>query len=470
VCASVSSGGRMTLSRQIVKSARALTFERLPGEVIDKVKTGLLDVLSCAFEARTLPWSEQAIRIVSDSAGPATVIATPHRVPPADAAFANAILGHGLVREDMHTGSVSHLGVVIYPTLLALSQTHRVTGRDFVLAAVCGYEVGGSIGRALMDREMVRRVRPTGITGPLAGAAAGSRLLGLDEDAAVSALGLAANTVGGWNEWPYSGGDEMFFQAGFAARSAVTAVQLAALGARASQTALDGPSGLFAGLGKAERIGAVATFSGGPLEILSVYYKPAPACNYAQTACQGALALARELPGGRTAEIQSILVKVPAAAVEYPGCNYAGPFERILQAKMSIQYCVAATLVSGAIEEANYHRLSDPEILRLAGITTLEADPGLTAAYPAMQGAEVIVMLRNGHALRHRLDGLTPATPAGVRARFRAALGAAAAAIEARVDALEQQQDVGELCAALSSAMPGGGIAAPPHNRAAEAR
>ncbi len=461
----------MTLSRQIVKSARALTFEQLPPEVIDKVKTGLLDLLSCAFEARTLPWSEQAIRMASSGVtGPATVIATPHRVPLADAAFANAILGHGLVREDMHTGSVSHLGVVLYPTLLALSQTHPATGRDFILAAVCGYEVGASIGRALMDREMVRRVRPTGITGPLAGAAAGSRLLGLDEDAAVSALGLAANAVGGWNEWPYSGGDEMFFQAGFAARSAVTAVQLAALGARASQTALDGPSGLFAGLGKAERIGAVAAFSGGPLEILSVYYKPAPACNYAQTACQAALALARQIPGGRVAEIESLVVKLPAAAVEYPGCNYAGPFERILQAKMSIQYCVAATLAAGAIEESNYRRLTDPEIVRLASITNLETDPGLTTAYPATQGAEVIITLRNGHVLTHRLNGLTPATPAEVRARFRAACGAAAPGIEARIDALEQQPDVGELTAMLGASMPDAGTAAPPHNRAAEAQ
>ena len=30
-----------------------------------------------------------------------------------DAAFANAVMGHGLVREDMHSGSVSQLGIVV---------------------------------------------------------------------------------------------------------------------------------------------------------------------------------------------------------------------------------------------------------------------------------------------------------------------------------------------------------------------
>ena len=289
----------------------------------------------------------------------------------------------------MHTGAVSHLGVVIFPTLLALAQRQKASGRDFILGAVCGYEIGAAVGRAIMDQEMVRRFRPTGITGPLAGAIAGSRLLGLDEDATVSALGFAANATGGLNEWPYCGGDEMFFHPGFAARNAVTAVELASLGARASESALDGRAGLFAGHNKTDRISRVAPFSGGPLEIMSVYYKPAPACNYAQTACQAALALTVQ-DDFRSSDIVSIVVKASEAAVGYPGCDYAGKFERILQAKMSIQYCVAATLARGAIEESNYRSLSDPEIVRLAGITKLEVDPAFTAAYPGKQGTEVI--------------------------------------------------------------------------------
>src|ERR1700678_2661717 len=375
----------ISLSRKMVRAARGLSMDQLPAEVIAKVKIGLLDMLSCAFEARDLPWGCKAIRMASAASGQATVIGTPVRSSPAEAAFANATLGHGLVREDMHTGAVSHLGVVIFPVLLALSQRRKMSGRDFILGAVCGYEIGAAVGRAIMDQEMVRRFRPTGITGPLAGAIAGSRLMGLDEDTTVSALGFAANATGGLNEWPYCGGDEMFFHPGFAARNAVTAVELASLGARASESALDGRAGLFSGLNKADCIPRVAPFSGGPLEILSVYYKPAPACNYAQTACQAALAVAMQ-NGFRSSDIESIVVKASAAAVGYPGCDYAGPFERILQAKTSIQYCVAATLARGAIAESNYRVLNDPEVVRLAGITRLETDAAFTEAYPAAQG------------------------------------------------------------------------------------
>ena len=291
-------------------------------EVQEKVKIALLDVFSSMFEARDLPCSVQALRL-------------------GDAAFARATMAHGLVREDMHTGSVSHLGIVVFPALLSLSEDTHATGLDFIKAAVCGYEAGAVIGRALMDAENVRIFRPTGITGTIGAALAGAILLGLDENAAVSAVGLAANATVGLNEWPHTGADDMFFHAGFAARNAVTCVRLAAMGARGSESALDGRAGLFTALRRAERAASVSMFGGERFEIFSVFHKAAPACNYAQTPCQAALALQKP------ADIASIRVRVTRAALNYPGCNHAGPYTSVLQAKMSIQYGVAATLATG---------------------------------------------------------------------------------------------------------------------------
>jgi 2-methylcitrate dehydratase PrpD len=443
----------VNLSREIAQNARALSFDQLPSEAVAKVKIAFLDLLSCAYESLDLPPSVQAMELAGRGQGCARVIGSSLSVTPMDAAFANAVLSHGLVREDMHTGSVSHLGVVIFPALLALSHERKASGRDFILAAICGYETGAAVGRAVMDRETVRRFRPTGITGPLGAATGGSILLGLSEDATVSALGLAANTTAGLNEWPGPGADEMFFHVGFAARNAVTAVDLAALGAYSSESALDGAAGLFAALGRRDRATAVKAFAGQPLEILSVYHKPAPACNYAQTACQVARALAVQdwVPAR---EIEAITVRVSAAALGYPGCNATGPFERVLQAKMSIQYCVAATLVRGAIEEANYRLLQDPEVQRLIGVITLEEGPEFTRAYPGAQGTEIGVTLRNGRKLRRRMEDLVPATPAEIRARFRAActnvLGEAATeAIETAVNGLENLEDVSALSTLL---------------------
>jgi 2-methylcitrate dehydratase PrpD len=414
-------------------------------EVIAKVKIALLDFLSCVYESRDLPASRHAIEVAGRGGG-----------GPAETAFANAVLGHGLVREDMHTGSVSHLGIVIFPTLLALSQSRKVAGRDLIRGAVCGYEIGASVGRALMDQETVRIFRPTGITGPLGAAVAGSVMLGLSEDAGVSALGFAANATVGLNEWPSSGADDMFFHAGFAARNAVTSVELAELGAFASETALDGPAGLFAALRRSDRVEIVAPFSG-DLEIFSVYHKPAPACNYAQTACQAALAVTLENGVGiDSREITAVQVMCSAAAINYPGCNAAGPFQRVLQAKMSIHFCVAATLARRSIEESNYRQLDDPEIGRLIGVTKLEEDPEFTQAYPGAQGSEVIVTLRSGKVLRKKMSDLIPARPDQIRARFRQSAGAAAQQIETMVDTLERLEDLGPLAAVFSRASRGG--------------
>ncbi len=443
-----------SLSRLLARRARALRFDRLPSEAVAEVKVAFLDLLSCAYESLDLAPSRSAIRLAAQGQGHAAIIGTDFQVPPGDAAFANAVLSHGLVREDMHTGSVSHLGVVIFPALLALTREKKLSGRDFVLAAVCGYETGAAVGRAVMDRETVRRFRPTGVTGPLGAALGGSILRSLSEDAMVSALGLAANTTAGFNEWPASGADDMFFHAGFAARNAVTCVELAEAGAHASEHALDGASGLFAALGRQDRAAEVRAFlEGQPLEIMSVYHKPAPACNYAQTACQVARGLFAE-DGVRASDIEAIAVRVSAAALNYPGCNATGPFERVLQAKMSIRYCVAATLLRGAIEEANYRMLKDPEVLRLIGITSLEEGPEFTRAYPGKQGTEVIVKLRDGRTVPKHMEDLVPATETEIRIRFRAAcsnvLGAdRAGEIERAVDRIERMEDVSGLEALL---------------------
>ncbi len=303
-----------------------------------------------------------------------------------------------------------------------------------------------------MDAELARIYRPTGITGPVAAAAAGARLFGLTREQATSAIALDANTTVGFNQWAHTGGSEMFFHAGFAARNGVTAARLAAGGAFASPSALDGEAGLFAALGKRAAAASVALFTGTP-EILAVYHKPVPACNFAQTASQAALCIARD---GQFAleRIAAITVRVPRAGMLYPGCDYRGPFAHILQAKMSIQYNVAAALIEGGVSERNFELLNDARLHRLLNLTTLQIDDEMTRAYPARQGGEVEVHDSSGAMQRVRLDDVVNATPTEVRARFRVALVQAAGPtrmqnIEACIENLEHSEDAGLLSALL---------------------
>jgi 2-methylcitrate dehydratase PrpD len=431
--------------------AAAITDKReddIPQSARDKVSLCLLDFFACALEAHALPWARQAAALATDAAGACTIVGTAKNVPAIDAAFANAVAGHGLVREDMHTGSVSHLGVVVLPALLALAQEQRVDGRSFTAAAVIGYEVGARIGRALVTPEFTRTFRPTGFTGPLASAAACSRLLHVDAQVTASALALAANMTGGLNQWPHTGADEMFFHPGIAARNGLTAARLARLGAHGSEKALDGEAGLLPAYRPDRHAPDIRLFDGEP-EIMSVFFKPVPVCNFAQTPCLAAIELATK-ERIDCHDIAAVNVKTSRAAKAYPGCDYTGPFARVLQAKMSIQHAVASALARGRVDEESYRDLNDATVRELAARVTVEADAGFTTAFPAKQGAEVTIALKNGTTLSRRLADVVPADRALIRQRFRAAAAAVlgadrATALEQAVDGLSDSSDVGSI-------------------------
>ncbi len=438
--------------RRMVDEAAAFGPDRLTPGIRAKARLCLLDFLSCALEAAPLPWSRQAAAVAAP--GDAATILGGGRSTAEDAAFANAVAGHGLVREDMHAPSIAHLGVVVWPTLLALAEGRAVNGLALIRAAALGYEIGGRLGRVVITPEVARLFRPTGIVGPYAAALAGAALLGLDAEATCGALGLAANGSAGLNEWPRHGADEMYFHPGFAARNALRSLALAQAGARASPTIVEGPAGTVAAYARQAAPERIALFPGGAAEILAVFNKPVPACNFAQSPCQAALAALRQARATGD-EVAAVRVDTYAAALGYPGCAHPGPFATPLQAKMSIVFGVAAALARGEIAEANYARLDDPEIRRLAGVTELRLDPVLDAAFPAKQGTRVTLRLKDGRETARAMDDVAFADAALVEARFRAAatqtLGPErAAAILADVAALDALPDAGRIARACA--------------------
>ncbi len=438
------------VGERLAAAVAAIDAASLSDEVLEKARLALIDYLACAFEARGRAWCRQAVALAVEQSGglgcgTSSIVGHTPKVALEDAVFANAVLGHGLVRDDMHLGSVSHLGTVIMPVVLGLAQQEPVDGRRFLAAIVAGYEAGGRLGRMILDVDVARVHRPTGVTGPFAAAAAAARLLGLDAEMLANALSLAANVTGGLNEWAASGGDEMFFHAGFAARNGLTGARLSGFGARPSRGAIDGPAGLLAAFGKR----GARLEQPDALEISSVFFKQVPACNYAQSPAHAARALAaRERP--RPEEIESVTVRVSRAAAEYPGCDARGPLERELAAKMSIQYNVAAALVTAGFDESSYEPAGNPVIGALARRVALVVDDALTRAYPARQAAEVLVRTTDGRQLGERLDDVEPASPELVRRRLTQAATAivgerAGAGLLGFLDGIESSGNAGEL-------------------------
>lgn len=332
--------------------------------------------------------------------------------------MANAVAGHSLVRDDMHLGSVSHLGVVVVPVALALTAGTSISGRQFLEALVCGFEAGGKLGALLMNVETAKKFRPTGLVGAFAAAATGARLNGCDTTQTVNALGFASNYITGLNEWAAWGSDDMYFHPGIAARNGMMALLLAREGARAADGSLDGAAGLFAAMGKTVPENPQLPFSDEP-EINRVFFKQVPACNYAQTAAQVAIKIRQAgfTPGSGDS---NIVVSVPHAAAHYPGCDFPGPFTSILQARMSIHFNVASALMHGDFDDSHYRDYGNQDIADLARGIRVTIDDELTAAYPASQGAAIRVTTAQDRYSENLHDVLA-ATEEDIEVRFLAA-------------------------------------------------
>ena len=329
-------------------------------------------------------------------------------------------MGHGLVREDMHAASICHHGVVIWPTLLALSERTPLSGATFLAAAIIGYETGAQIGRALFTADLARLYRPTGLVAPLGAALAGSYALGLTEDAATSAIAIAANTSSGLNEWPRAGGSEMYFHPGFAARNAIAAIELAEAGARASETILEGEAGLFAAFRRQPAPTEIRLFAGAAAGNHGRLQQAGSRLQFC--ANRGAGSLARR---ARTRDIgrhRDGFDPCPGSGGPLPRLRLQGALSQRAagQDEHSLQRRCRAR-ARRARRGKLRARSTISEILRLVERTDLQSAPDLTAAFPANQGAEILVGLRNGTTIHQRLDNVIAATPEEIRARFRQA-------------------------------------------------
>src|SRR5262245_5240725 len=120
-------------------------FEDLPREVVRCAQRGMLDWIGCALVGSDHPSLElllDVLRRISDASS-ATVFGRHMKLGVADAAMANGYMGHVLDYDDTHLGgTILHASSPVLAALFALSELERVSGRDFVLAYVCGFEAG----------------------------------------------------------------------------------------------------------------------------------------------------------------------------------------------------------------------------------------------------------------------------------------------------------------------------------------
>ncbi len=100
-----------------------------------------------------------------------------------NAGFLNGISAHVLELDDGHRGAQIHLGAVIFPTALAISEAYDLDGKSFLEAVIAGYEVGIMLGQIVNPQDSNNGFHTTGTVGTFVAGAVASKLLNLDEGA-----------------------------------------------------------------------------------------------------------------------------------------------------------------------------------------------------------------------------------------------------------------------------------------------
>jgi 2-methylcitrate dehydratase PrpD len=417
------------VAERLARFALELRYEAIPADVAEAAKLHLLDLLGCGLAAHAVGVATEGQRVVAEAegVGQATVIGLEGRLPAAQAAFANAMLGHGLDFDDTHADSICHVSVVVDPAALAVGEAAGAGGRETVAAIVAGGEIVTRLGMAASGEFHARGFHPTSVCGIFGATAAAARLGGLDPATATSALGLAGSMASGLLVFLADGSPTKPLHPAWAAHGAVTATRLAAHGAAGPRSVVEGRFGLFhAFLGvESPDLEAQLADLGERWETRRIAYKPYPACHM----MHGVLGATMEATAGRAYapdEVAEVVVTVPEPCVPIvlePREAKLAP-RTAYEAKFSLPYSVAALLVRGRIGVASYTAaaLHDPDVLGLARRVRYATKPYPT--YPRAFPGGVLIRLRDGIVLEaetpyQKGSPENPFSPDEVREKFR---------------------------------------------------
>jgi 2-methylcitrate dehydratase PrpD len=375
------SGDRHT--RALARFCAALSFDELPREVVSKAKLCILDTLGCCFFGASLPPVRMlaAVAAAERAAGTAAVIGTPLRTSAALAALVNGSSAHAFHLDDIHLESSLHPGALALPVALALAEggdrRAGVSGRDFIVALVAGYELGIRVGLAAKGGMLEGGFHNQGTTGVFVAAATAARMLRLDPVQTQHVLGIAGSQAAGLMAAQDAAATRSF-HCGRAAQSGVYAAQLAARGYTGIPDVLDGAYGTFFSAFLQQSAAEPLTEGlGTHWHTLRVGFKPAPAANGCITAMT---AIDKIMRAHRL--VATDIIKVTAFVSESTLHHCGWPYEperirSVLSAQMSLRYGIAVMALDRNAGAAQFQesRIRAPDILDFVSRIGVEHEP-----------------------------------------------------------------------------------------------
>lgn len=355
------------LTRRVGEFIVRTSYADLPQELLDLGKKSILDGIGLALVGSVGAigrLTRAYLQSLGFSHNEATILGSSMKSPVRFAAFANGVGIHAddyddtqlAVSPDRVYGLLTHPTAPCLAAAWAVAEAKGMSGRDLMLAYHLGVEVECKIAEAMAPRHYEDGFHTTGTCGTFAAAAAAVKLHGADVPACARALGIAASQSAGLRE--NFGTMTKPFHAGRAAESGIVAADLALLGWTASERILEAPNGFFhAAGGSGYDAGAMRLARPWTFVSPGISIKPFPSGSLTHPAMT---ALLRLMQGNHIAAQQVARLDVgthrnmPGALIHHRPTN-------ALQAKFSMEFCMAAILLYG---KAGLREFSDEVVRR----------------------------------------------------------------------------------------------------------
>jgi 2-methylcitrate dehydratase PrpD len=391
----------MTIAETLATRIAGVTYAGLPEEARHWAKVAIMDTVGCILAGSEEPCARIASRVatIGGANGSCVVFGTSHRVGPMDAASINGTAAHALDYDDCSDTLGGHPSAPILPALFALAEIRGTNGRDFIAAYVAGWEAETRIARGINFHHYEKGWHPSATIGVFGATAACAKLLGLTMERTARALALAATFSSGLKA--NFGTMTKPLHVGQAARNGLYAALLASEGFTASTDAIEHRQGflrVFNGEGNFTIDPIIAEW-GSPWDIVDpgLAIKQYPCCGSTHPAVDAMLMLVREhnLTPAMVSRIESQTHPRRFAHTNRPDPRGA------LDAKFSVQYCLARALVSGQVliehfEDGSY---DEPAVREVLSRVVSSAWPDRPMDLSEHFGADVNVTLTDGRVL-----------------------------------------------------------------------
>jgi len=372
----------MDASYILADNIASITPKDIPSEVVDITRKCILDTFGCILAGSGLSHdSKNVIDLFLETGGKeeSTVIGFDKKLPSWSAAFANGVLAHALDYDDIVDEAGVHPTQCTVPAAIALAEkTGGVTGKEFIAAVALGNDLICRLGTSIKRKQegLVLGFRPAPVLGVFGAAAAAARILKLDRDRIVDAIGIAFHqAAAGTFEVFLSPGDPKIRElyGGSIGMQAVLAALMAQRGVTGIKTSFEGPAGLLNLYfqGKYDRNYLVGDL-GKRYDGLNVGLKAWSANRIIHNHVQAALELAREHDID-PAHIEQITLYVTEIQKRYAGEDRKKPATGT-EARISLPFCVGAAIANKGLRLQSFASdgLSDKVALMLAQKTVTE--------------------------------------------------------------------------------------------------